>query len=62
MDRIYFHRARSSSYFGRVWVPAPGAKIKAEYRFGMEGSDDRNLPGDTAIDLALQSYSQPGYE
>jgi hypothetical protein len=52
----------STEDFGRVWVPAPGAKIKAQYRFGMEGSDDRNLPGDTVSEIALQSNSQPCYE
>jgi hypothetical protein len=52
----------SQEDFGRVWAAAPGAKIKAQYRFGMEGSDDRNRPGDTVSEIALQSDSQSCYE
>jgi hypothetical protein len=48
--------------YGQVQAPAPGAKIKAHYRFGMDGSDDKNYPDDTVIGIALQGNSQPCYE
>jgi hypothetical protein len=47
---------------GRVYANAPGAKIKAWYRIGMKGSDDKNYPDDTVTDIALQGYNQPCYE
>jgi hypothetical protein len=48
--------------YGQVQAPAPGAIIKAHYRFGMDGSDDKNYPSDTVIGIALQGNSQPCYE
>jgi hypothetical protein len=56
-----YPNAEEGELTARVYANAPGAKVKAGYRFGMD-SGDRVFPGDKIRQIALQADHQPCYE
>jgi hypothetical protein len=56
-----YPKAEDEAGVGRVYAAAPGASVKAEYRFGMT-SGGTVFPKDKITEIALQAVDQPCYE